>query len=180
MPFFLLASYIFILLPMRIWEARSVLFSFNGRIDRKRYWIALGLQATFALIYGGVLSGIVEAGTLERGASELNYRVWQTAALTILIAVPVGVSATAIGVKRLHDRNRTGWWLLGSYLPAVAGIAIANWPAVQDNIRIWLGTLVVLPLLAWIFIDLGCRRGTIGPNRFGDDPIIRQQQPKPQ
>jgi uncharacterized membrane protein YhaH (DUF805 family) len=96
--------------------------------------------------------------------------------VAVLVAGPIIISATAIAVKRLHDRNRTGWWLLGSYLPVVAGIGIANWPVLQESIRMLVGTLVVFPLLVWAFIDLGCRRGTIGPNRYGGDPVVRPQK----
>jgi uncharacterized membrane protein YhaH (DUF805 family) len=45
-----------------------------------------------------------------------------------------------VGVKRCHDRNRSGWFLLIGWLP------IMN---------------------LWLFIELGFLAGTVGPNRFG-------------
>ena len=50
----------------------------------------------------------------------------------------------AVQVKRWHDRNKSGWWCLVSLIPVI-GAAV-------------------------VFIEAGCLRGTIGPNRFGDDP----------
>lgn len=50
----------------------------------------------------------------------------------------------AVKAKRWHDHNKSGWWTLIGFVPIVG------------------------PL--WIFIELGCLRGTRGPNRFGPDP----------
>jgi uncharacterized membrane protein YhaH (DUF805 family) len=49
----------------------------------------------------------------------------------------------AVWVRRLHDIDRTGWWLLIVF--TVIGIIL---------------------LVAW-----ACTRGTPGPNRFGPDPL---------
>jgi uncharacterized membrane protein YhaH (DUF805 family) len=166
-----------IVIPSAVWKSRSVLFSFNGRVSRKVYWSALVfVHLGLALIFSGIVVGLVEAATLDRGASELTYEIWAFTLVAVLVAGPIIMSATAVAVKRLHDRNRTGWWLLSSYLPAIVGIGIANWPVVQESIRTLVGTLVVLPSLVWAFIDLGCIRGTIGPNRYGDDPIVCPQK----
>lgn len=53
--------------------------------------------------------------------------------------------ALAVGVKRWHDRNKSAWWILIALIPYIGGI--------------------------WILIECGCLRGTLGPNRFGGDPI---------
>ena len=50
----------------------------------------------------------------------------------------------AVQVKRWHDRDKSGWWLFISFIPVVG------------------------PIIA--FVETGCRRGTVGPNRFGVDP----------
>jgi uncharacterized membrane protein YhaH (DUF805 family) len=51
----------------------------------------------------------------------------------------------AIDVKRYHDRDRSGWWLL----------------------------LLLIPVLGplWLFVVLGFLKGTEGENRFGADPL---------
>ena len=51
----------------------------------------------------------------------------------------------AIGVKRLHDRNKTGWWMLIILLPVIGGL--------------------------WYLIECGFLKGTTGPNTYGPDPL---------
>jgi len=48
-------------------------------------------------------------------------------------------------VKRYHDRDKSGWWILILFIPLVGFI--------------------------WFLIELGCLPGTPGPNRFGPDPL---------
>lgn len=50
----------------------------------------------------------------------------------------------AVSAKRCHDRDRSGWFLLVGIIPLV-------------NL--------------WVLIELGFLRGTIGPNRYGPDPL---------
>jgi uncharacterized membrane protein YhaH (DUF805 family) len=52
---------------------------------------------------------------------------------------------TALAARRCHDRNRSGWFQLVWLIP-------------------WVGPL-------WLLIELGFLRGTVGPNRFGPDPL---------
>ena len=52
-------------------------------------------------------------------------------------------SALAVSVKRWHDRNKSGWWALVQFIPLIG----------------WL----------WTLFENGLLRGTVGPNRFGDD-----------
>jgi uncharacterized membrane protein YhaH (DUF805 family) len=61
--------------------------------------------------------------------------------------------AVAVSVKRWHDRNRSGWWILINLLP------IIGW--------------------AWALIENGLLRGTAGPNRFGADPLADAPVPAP-
>jgi uncharacterized membrane protein YhaH (DUF805 family) len=55
--------------------------------------------------------------------------------------------AIAVAVKRWHDRDKPGWWVLIVLLPLIGGL--------------------------WALIDNGCLRGTVGPNRFGPDPVAQ-------
>ena len=50
----------------------------------------------------------------------------------------------AVSIRRLHDLDHSGWWFLLIFIPLIGGI--------------W--------LLVWF-----CMRGTVGPNRFGPDPL---------
>jgi uncharacterized membrane protein YhaH (DUF805 family) len=82
------------------------------------------------------------------------------------------------GVKRLHDRDRTGWWVLLQGILLVAAViliamAIAL-PEEQKTAGFVVAGIVGTAAFAislWLFIEIGFLRGTHGPNRFGPDPL---------
>jgi uncharacterized membrane protein YhaH (DUF805 family) len=87
-----------------------------------------------------------------------------------LILLVLGTwSGLAVGVKRLHDRDKSGWWILLFWLgPSILG----SWQTAAPD----LGGGFILALAAgalgiWAFVELGCLRGTPGPNRYGPDPL---------
>jgi uncharacterized membrane protein YhaH (DUF805 family) len=138
------------------------LFGFQGRINRAKYW----LFVLISLIVGILLSA-------------LTY-VFQTIGLGmigIIIAVIVDiaffVAGIAVGIKRLHDRDKSGWWLLVFYLlPGIlfgvgAGLAMTTG---RGGISMIL-SLAAFALLIWAFVELACLRGTVGQNRYGPDPL---------
>ncbi|WP_166041206.1 DUF805 domain-containing protein [Sphingosinicella sp. YJ22] len=81
----------------------------------------------------------------------------------------------AVAVRRLHDTNRSGWWLLAPLAPyAIGVIALMMAAAVPDLLIlagiIWLVAILAafglgIMLLVFYFLE-----GTRGPNRFGPDP----------
>jgi uncharacterized membrane protein YhaH (DUF805 family) len=91
-----------------------------------------------------------------------------------MLGIVIFISSLAVGVKRLHDRNKSGWYLVLFYIiPSiliVAGIAVGT--IMEDSIMIAsiLG-LVAAAIGIWAFIELGCLRGTVGANRYGPDPL---------
>ena len=133
-----------------------MLFDFEGRINRAKYWLSF-LIYIGSLIVLYILAVIVAALI---GIPDL-------ATIFIVVAlVPVVISCTAVGIKRLHDRNKSGWWLLVFYLL----------PSLLSNIGRFIGFEVVFQLAGsvfsvWALIELGFLRGTRGRNRFGSDPL---------
>ena len=86
--------------------------------------------------------------------------------------------AFALSVKRLHDRDRGGWWLLWQILViTVAVILIVVAIAVpKEQGALWYALagaagLAAFAISVWLFIEIGFMRGTQGPNRFGPDPL---------
>ncbi|MCH7865584.1 MAG: DUF805 domain-containing protein [Proteobacteria bacterium] len=69
-------------------------------------------------------------------------------ALAIAVAVLQLWISLAISVKRYHDRDRKGWWLLIALIPIIG--------------------------VLWIFVVLGFLKGTEGANRFGSDPLAAE------
>jgi uncharacterized membrane protein YhaH (DUF805 family) len=148
------------------WKARSFLLSFEGRVSRKMYWSTLFLYFAWAAataLTQAMIVGLTQGDTKE-GVSPFAYYT------TLIIAVgPIIASAPATGVKRLHDINKSGWWLLLFYLVPAIWVAILNLTAVPQDIRHLVLAFLFLPVTVWAFIDLGCRRGTRGPNKYGID-----------
>ncbi|MRR35863.1 DUF805 domain-containing protein [bacterium] len=113
--------------------------TFTGRARRTEYWMFV----LFNILIGMVL-GFIE-GSLGIAAET------DTSVLGGLYSLAVFVPSLAVGVRRLHDTNRSGWWLLLSVVP-LANIA-----------------------LLFFFIEAG----TSGANQFGSDPKAEVSSPSP-
>ncbi|MBF9032771.1 DUF805 domain-containing protein [Rhodobacterales bacterium HKCCE2091] len=79
----------------------------------------------------------------------------------------------AVAVRRLHDTDRSGWWVLAPYVPwilflLIGGVTIAN--GGQPGVLAWLFGLIGVAMSILILVWLASR-GTVGDNRFGPDPL---------
>jgi uncharacterized membrane protein YhaH (DUF805 family) len=158
----------------------QLLFSFKGRIRRLHWWVAsLGAGFTASL-----LTAILEAAARSSGEAIINPETHQfepTGIFGVAISL-IGLAnawiAFALSVKRLHDRDRTGWWLLWQILiVAIAAILIMVAITVpEEQGPLWYAlaagaSLAALVITVWLFVQIGFLRGTQGPNRFGTDPL---------
>jgi uncharacterized membrane protein YhaH (DUF805 family) len=139
--------------------------TFSGRASRSEYWYFFLFN-----ILVGLLVMVIMAVTKLTLLGNLY---------TLAMLVP----GTSAAVRRLHDKNRNGWWyfpvlawfLLTLVFPYFKVEALSENPieliAIQSSILliILLGAFYSLILLIWF-----CRKGTEGDNRFGPDPL----QPK--
>ena len=126
---------------------------FSGRSRRMEYW----MFALFTLIVYVVLAALMFAGGFDLGslendtmADQVGPVFWLGAGLLALFGLAILIPSIAVNVRRLHDRDMSGWWYLGF-------IVLANVPLV--------GILVAVGYLVLMFLP-----GTPGPNRFGEDP----------
>ena len=102
---------------------RWLLFSFHGRINRAKYWLSV-------LIYliAGVLLVVI--------AAVLHFAIGVNAILQILagiVDIVFVVSSLAVATKRLHDRDRSAWWLLMFYVASPVG----RWDRRWLRLRLW-------------------------------------------
>lgn len=120
---------------------KTLYLTFSGRINRQKY-----ILASLPLFALGILAAIIDAstGSVLVQLGPVTYGPAQSLAFLILL-----VPGLALGIKRLHDRNRTGWLILLAYVPIV-------------NI--------------WIAIELLFLKGTAGSNRYGQDPLAATLQ----
>jgi len=106
---------------------------FTGRSRRKEYWMFVLLSI-----------GIYIVASILDGIAGLNGMIAGTyGPITALVALGLLVPTLAVSIRRLHDSDRSGWWLLLGLVPMV-------------------GEIIVL-----VFMVL---EGTRGANRFGADP----------
>ena len=106
---------------------------FTGRSRRKEYWM-------FTLLAIGIY---IVASIVDRIAGMNGMIAGRYGPVTALVALGLLVPTLAVSIRRLHDSDRSGWWLLLGLVPMV-------------------GEIIVL-----VFMVLG---GTPGANRFGADP----------
>lgn len=161
-----------------------LLFGFNGRINRAKYWLAtfgiLGAMifAVITLASIGTIYGLgngryvidiidISASVDVTGKGATSATSWFPQIVTIPLNLAFAFIYTAVSIKRLHDRNRSGWWML----PFVGA------PGLYTHFGDMLGVLapyaglLVFVLFFWGFIEMACLRGTTGCNRFGADPL---------
>jgi uncharacterized membrane protein YhaH (DUF805 family) len=144
----------------------NVLFSFAGRIGRGQFWLAAVTWIGFAFAVYGLIWLFLYVFNISPSLI-LSYVV------ATIVFVPILVSAVAVGVKRLHDRNKNGWWLLVFYLGLLAVLTLASLSG--EGIVHTVLSGIGFVLLLWAFVELGCLRGTIAGNPYGPDPVA----PKP-
>ncbi len=115
---------------------------FSGRARRKEYWFFF----LFSVIFS-ILAGIIDAltGTYDYEAG--------IGALGIIYTLAMILPGLAVGVRRLHDTDRTGWWVLVAIIPLI-------------------GAIVLLVLL--------CIDGTAGDNKYGPDPKVSDMETLPE
>ena len=79
----------------------------------------------------------------------------------------------AVGVRRLHDVDRRGWWLLTPVGCWLLAIPVAMLGAVAGfGLFIYVGAMLMLagPISVVVPLAFFCVEGTRGANRFGPDP----------
>ena len=132
----------------------QLLFSFHGRITRLPFWLAS--IAVLVLLIVLVILSFGLGGPTEG-----------TVLVIFVLYLPVAYVGLALGAKRLHDRDKSGWWLLLFYvLPG-----ILQWLADEAGGAGIILQVIALVLNIWALVELGFLRGTPGPNRFGPDPL---------
>ena len=150
-------------------KLRKILFSFEGRIGRGTYWLAI-----LAVIVA-VLVVTVAPFLLDSEAAAVLMLALTSQVIWLLSLWPM----LAVGAKRLHDRNKNGWWLLAFWLLPftlfVGGFSIVFFddPRTGRSGDFSTGLIVVLaslPPALWGIVELGILPGTKGPNLYGADP----------
>jgi uncharacterized membrane protein YhaH (DUF805 family) len=106
----------------------DIWFGFQGRIGRSTYWLKVIIPIFLIWMVLMVVDVVVGTGVLSL--------------LFLIVSIWPQIAAA---VKRFHDRNKSGWWVLIGFIPVIG--------------------------LIWLLIDIGILKGTEGENQFGPDPV---------
>jgi uncharacterized membrane protein YhaH (DUF805 family) len=121
---------------------------FTGRSRRKEYWMfALGITIVYSILFIFLLGGI-DFSTGGMGGLGMVSTL-----LLVLLILIIFIPALAVQVRRFHDQDKSGWFVLLNLVPYVGG-------------------LIVLVMM--------CLDGTPGANRFGPDPKAGERLAPPE
>jgi uncharacterized membrane protein YhaH (DUF805 family) len=152
---------------------------FSGRSRRMEYWM---FQLFMFLVYMAmvVLMIVLGGGAIMSGGDPTALAAAGGAALIVgllylLFALAMFIPALAVSVRRLHDTDRSGWWILAplsGYVIMFIGAAMAA--ASPDNpgiggVLAMVGMVAVIGLAIMLLVFMFLE-GTRGPNRYGADP----------
>jgi uncharacterized membrane protein YhaH (DUF805 family) len=104
---------------------------FSGRARRKEFWMFVLINVAISIVLS-ILDAIIGTRT-DSGISILSS----------IYSLAVLLPSLAVSVRRLHDTNRTGWWILIGLIPIVGFIILIVFYAME---------------------------GTAGDNQYGPDP----------
>jgi uncharacterized membrane protein YhaH (DUF805 family) len=162
------------------------LFRFDGRINRAKFWAALLIVMFGMIMLGGLAAavGIVPRKTtfslstddLFRVVDPASYRSWSWS-WTGMPSLLVKVIATslflwvyfALSIKRLHDRDKSGWWMVPFFI--LPGLYDQFADRLPDSYFMMVPALIGFGLYFWGFIEICFLRGSSKTNRFGPDPL---------
>lgn len=116
-----------------------LLFSLRGRAHRGEFWAG-------ALVCAGIYLALVIVMALSRALPNgdgLVVRIAEAGLSFVMLVQLVTLLwvGVAVGVKRFHDRDKAGWWVLIGLIPMVGAL--------------------------WFLVDLGLLPGSPGGNRYG-------------
>ena len=134
-------------------------FGFNGRANRAKYWLVALVNILILAVVAGLLFSVLP---------------WVAAiAVMGLVYIALFISFLAISIKRLHDRNKPTWWVAVFVVIPVALSIVALSLGTDAGLGMILN-LAQIAISIWAFVELGCLRGTVGPERLRRGPAAAQ------
>ena len=123
---------------------------FSGRARRREYWMFVLVNVVIVIVLSVIDTLLGTGGFRATAGGGSFYAANSLGLLSGLYTLAVLLPSIAVTVRRLHDTDRSGWWILLGFIPIIGG-----------NI-----------LLVFYVLE-----GTRGPNRFGPDPKAIEQTP---
>ena len=147
---------------MTVKEFKHDYFSFKGRLNRKPFLMRLMMLGAISIFF--VLIVINAEPHLKEDPAHFATNVRKSLVLFWVYYIPLIIASISLGVRRLHDLNLSGWWML---LGSGALLSTVN----TGNTAIDLAAAILFYIAQLFNLFLIFFRGTKGPNRFGEDPV---------
>jgi len=150
-------------------------FSFSGRIGRGTFWLGSIILALVQANYLIFMGFVLKLSPLDFWNETRSAQLVVLSAFLLLLA-----PSLCLGIKRLHDRGISGWWYgllqllvfqvhIQPFYGRVLNPGSFEWFAL--NLPLFAALIVAL----WLVVEMGFRRGEVGKNRYGDDPLCVQE-----
>lgn len=138
-------------------------FDFEGRSSRAEYWWFVLFN--YLIYIAAFILDIIIFGIAAMDEAFLFQGLWSLATL---------IGVISLGVRRLHDIDKTGFWFLYVYAPLLVFIpAVLFEDLAGGDFSIFLSVIAILAMFALgitIFV-FSLLPGTKGRNRFGENPL---------
>lgn len=166
----------FMFMPLRRYA------DFSGRSRRMEFWMWQLFQIIVYIIFVVLVMALGGGAMMMMGSGADATSAMAAGGIVLILTLVYGVYALAVlipsiavAVRRLHDTNRTGWWVLAPVAPyllmIVAGGMVASSPdsAGAAGVLVLVSMVAVLAL-ALVLLVFYLLDGTPGPNDYGPDP----------
>jgi uncharacterized membrane protein YhaH (DUF805 family) len=170
------------------------MFNFSGRARRAEYWwfalylFVAALAAQGALLYFMMQDPAFLAAMTSEEAAQAWFKqspdAMRTAGIFFLgYVVLAWLPQLAVTVRRLHDTDRSGWFIFMPFLAylvtAIGGVALTILTGGQAATFALLSILIIPTVASIWFLIVLCLPGTHGTNRFGPDPVPNRKRKPP-
>jgi uncharacterized membrane protein YhaH (DUF805 family) len=162
------------------------LFRFDGRINRAKLWLATLIIPCCMIFTLISLSHLADLFGIANGPFSINlgdisasvetpegvsaaHASWFPVAVNIAMTCAFAWPYAAVSIKRLHDRNKSGWWMI-PFIVATSLYSEFGYRLAGSWVKPSVG-LVAFGFFIWGVVEMYFLRGTRGPNRFGPDPL---------
>ncbi len=142
---------------MASFDLQDLFLTFDGRLTRQVYWLGYGPVIAVLVVVG--------AGPVWLFGPGEGAVIW-----IAVVSFICAVAGAALSIKRLHDRDKSGWWVLLFYIvPGLMSDLSARFMTNSAGTSVLLITASALSF--WGLAEMGLLRGTVGQNRYGEDPL---------
>jgi len=156
---------------------------FSGRARRKEYWmyilfivivsIVLSILDRMLGLGGGSSITPTSADSANAASASLGAGM-HIGVLGGIFTLATFIPTLAVAIRRLHDGDRSGWWVLIGYGPYIVGFALMVFGLLGGQLGLLAtgGMIMMIGFIGFlVLLVFMCLPGTSGPNKYGPDPL---------